>query len=119
MAAASALALMMVSPVIAFTWLQSQTNRAVRTGAEGASTWAGTSTRNATALSGSRASVLESRTVQPIAMLWLVEAWFLGVLVLSLRTAGGLFLIERMRRKEIKPVGRELHQSYVALQPMI
>ncbi len=114
--AVSALALMMVSPVITFTWLQSQTNPAVRTGAEGASTWAGTSTRNATALSGSRASVLESRTVQPIAMLWLVEAWFLGVLVLSLRTAGGLFLIERMRRKEIKPVGQELYKRCVALQ---
>jgi hypothetical protein len=49
-------------------------------------------------------------------MLWLVEAWFLGVLVLSLRTAGGLFLIERMRRKEIKPVGQELYESCLALQ---
>jgi beta-lactamase regulating signal transducer with metallopeptidase domain len=114
--AVSALVLMMVSPVITFSWLQAQTNPAVRIGAEGASTWAGTSTRNATALLGSRASVLESRTVQPIAMLWLVEAWFLGVLVLSLRTAGGLFLIERMRRKEIKPVGQELYKRCVALQ---
>jgi len=114
--AVSALVLMMVSPVITFRWLQAQTNPAVRTGAEGASTWAGTSTRNATALSGSRASVLESRTVQPITLLWLVEAWFLGVLVLSLRTAGGLFLIERMRRKEIKPVGQELYERCVGLQ---
>jgi len=51
-----------------------------------------------------------------MAMLWLVEAWFLGVLLLSLRTAGGLFLIERMRRKEIKPVGGELYERCVALQ---
>src|SRR5256884_7112821 len=50
------------------------------------------------------------RSVQPMAMLWLVEAWFLGVLLLSLRTAGGLFLIERMRRKEINPVGGELFE---------
>src|SRR6267142_3701916 len=114
--AVGALVLMMASPVITFTWSQRQTNPAVRTGAEGASTWAGTSTRNATAPSGSHAPAAESRIEQPIAMVWLVEAWFLGVLVLSLRTAGGLFLIERMRRKEIKPVGRELYERCLALQ---
>src|SRR5437588_53851 len=114
--AVSALVLMMASPVITFLWLGAQSNPAVRTGAEGASTWAGRSTRNATALSGSRALAAESRTVQPMAMLWLVEAWFLGVLLLSLRTAGGLFVIERMRRKEIKPVGRERYERCLALQ---
>src|SRR2546429_73385 len=114
--AVSALVLMMVSPVITFTWLRTQMNPAVQTGAEGASTWAGTSTQNATALSGSHAPAAASRTEQPMAMLWLVEAWFLGVLLLSLRTAGGLFLIERMRRKEIKPVGGKLYERCVALQ---
>src|SRR5207245_8448813 len=49
-------------------------------------------------------------------MLWLVEAWFLGVLLLSLRTAGGLLLIERMRRKEIKPVAAGLYEKCMALQ---
>ncbi|HTF22798.1 MAG TPA: M56 family metallopeptidase [Candidatus Limnocylindria bacterium] len=114
--AVSALVLMMVSPVITFTCLRTQMNPTVQTGAEGASTWAGTSTQNATAPSGSHAPAAASRTEQPMAMLWLVEAWFLGVLLLSLRTAGGLFLIERMRRKEIKPVGGELYERCVALQ---
>ena len=114
--AVSALVLMMVSPVITFTWLRAPANPAVRTGAGGALTWAGTSTRNAIALSSSLAPVAESRTVQPSAMLWLVEAWFLGVLLLSLRTAGGLFLIERMRRKEVQPVGGELYERCLALQ---
>ena len=114
--AVSALVLMMVSPVITFTWLRAPANPAVRTGAGGASTSAGTSTRNAIALSSSLAPVAESRTVQPSAMLWLVEAWFLGVLLLSLRTAGGLFLIERMRRKEVQPVGGELYERCLALQ---
>src|SRR6266700_3851312 len=113
--AVSALVLMMISPVVTFTWLH-ETNPAGQTGAQGASTWAGTSTQNATALSGSRAPVAASRTEQPMAMLWLVEAWFLGVLLLSLRTAGGLLLIERMRRKEIKPVGAELYERCLALQ---
>jgi beta-lactamase regulating signal transducer with metallopeptidase domain len=114
--AVSALVLMLLSPVITFTWLHGQTNPADGTGAEGASTWAEASTQNATALSGSHAPVAESRSVQPIGMLWLVEAWFLGVLLLSLRTAGGLFLLERMRRKEIKPVGAELYEKCLALQ---
>src|SRR3989449_2016136 len=114
--AVSALVLMMASPVVTFIWLRAQANTAVRTGAEGASTWAETSTQHATALSGSRAPVAGSRTEQATGMLWLVEAWFLGVLLLSLRTAGGLILIERMRRREIKPVGGELFERCVALQ---
>src|SRR3989442_170900 len=96
--------------------LRAQANPAVQTGAEGATTWAETSTQNATALSGSRAPLAGSRTEQPMGMLWLVEAWFLGVLLLSLRTAGGLMLIERMRRKEIKAVGAELYAKCLALQ---
>src|SRR5258705_9163390 len=50
------------SPVVTFTWLRAQSNPAVRTGAGGASTWAGTSTRNAIALSSSLAPVAESRS---------------------------------------------------------
>src|SRR5467141_2817592 len=114
--AVGALVLMLASPVITFTRLRAQANPAVQTGAEGASTWAVTSTQHAAALSGSRAPVVESRTEQATGMLWLVEAWFLGVLLLSLRTAGGLILIERMRRKEIKAVGAELYARCLALQ---
>ena len=114
--AVGALVLMLVSPVATFMWLRAQAYPAVRTGAEGALTWAGTPTQNATALSGSRAPVAESGTEQPTAMLWLVEAWFLGVLLLSLRTAGGLILIERLRRREIKRVGEELYAKCLALQ---
>src|SRR5258707_991037 len=114
--AVGALVLMLVSPVVTFTWLCAQANPAVQTGAGGASTWAETSTQHATALSGSRAPVAESGAGQATGMLWLVEAWFLGVLLLSLRTAGGLILIERMRRKEIKAVGAELHARCLALQ---
>src|SRR5258707_491098 len=80
--AVGALVLMMVSPVVTFSWLRSQTNPAVRTGAGGAATWAGTSTQNATALAGSRASVAESPAEHPMAMLWLGETRFLGGLLL-------------------------------------
>jgi beta-lactamase regulating signal transducer with metallopeptidase domain len=37
-----------------------------------------------------------------------VELWFVGVLLFSLRTAGGFFLVARLRRRERKPMGAEL-----------
>ena len=114
--AVGALVLMLVSPAITFMWLHTQANSAVTTGAEGAMTWTATSTQHATALSASRAPVRGTRSEPAMGMLWLVEAWFLGVLLLSLRTAGGLFVIERMRRKEIRPVAAELYARCMALQ---
>lgn len=50
------------------------------------------------------------------ALLWFVELWFAGVIILSLRTAGGVLLIERMRRKDAKPVSAKLHDLCVAVQ---
>jgi beta-lactamase regulating signal transducer with metallopeptidase domain len=114
--AVATLGLMMASPVITFLWLNREAVPAVQSGEHGALTWAETSTQNATALSGSVAPAAVSQTGQPAAMLWLVEAWFLGVLLLSLRTAGGLLVIARMRRKEIKPVTGELYEKCLSLQ---
>jgi beta-lactamase regulating signal transducer with metallopeptidase domain len=115
--AVGALVLMLASPVVTFMWLHAQENTAVTAGAKGALTWAAASTQNPTALSGSHTpSVAGIPREQGTGMLWLVEAWFLGVLLLSLRTAGGLFVIERMRRKEIRPVAAELYARCMALQ---
>lgn len=114
--AVTTLVLMIASPVITFAWLVRQTNPAVRYGAQGSSSWAGTPAQGAAASARSGAPAPDPRTEQPNAMLWMVEAWFLGVVLLSLRTAGGLFLIERMRGKEIKPVGQELYEKCLALQ---
>jgi beta-lactamase regulating signal transducer with metallopeptidase domain len=114
--AVGALILMLVSPVMTFTWLRAQSDPAVRSVGEGALTWAEPSTQNAAALSGSRTPAVENGGAKPVGMLWLVEAWFLGVLLLSLRTAGGLLLIERMRRREIKPVGAGLYARCLELQ---
>src|SRR6266403_662111 len=111
-----ALALMMASPVITFVWLQRETIPAVRSGAQGSLPWVGTAAQHAAVSAVSGAPAAASLSAQPVAMLWLVELWFLGVLVLSLRTAGGLLLIERMRRKEIKPIGQELQKRCMALQ---
>jgi beta-lactamase regulating signal transducer with metallopeptidase domain len=48
---------------------------------------------------------------------WFVALWFTGVLLFSLRTAGGFFVVARLRRRDTRPVkaellalGRELEQ---------
>ena len=37
-----------------------------------------------------------------------VELWFIGVILFSLRTAGGFFLIARLRRRDSHPISAEL-----------
>ena len=52
----------------------------------------------------------------PGALLWFVEVWFAGVIFFSLRYAGGMLLIERLRSKESKPVGALLLEKCHELQ---
>jgi beta-lactamase regulating signal transducer with metallopeptidase domain len=47
---------------------------------------------------------------------WLVELWFAGVVLLSVRSAGGILLVERLRRKENLPVTEELRAICESLQ---
>jgi len=42
------------------------------------------------------------------AMNWLVAVWFAGVLLFSLRTAGGFFVVAGLRRRDSAPVATEL-----------
>lgn len=52
----------------------------------------------------------------PVYFLWLVEAWFAGVMLLSLRSAGGVLVVEQLRRKESTPVSEELLELCLSLQ---
>jgi beta-lactamase regulating signal transducer with metallopeptidase domain len=47
---------------------------------------------------------------------WLVEAWFAGVIFFSLRAAGGFLWLQRLRRKDARPVGKSLAETCLALQ---
>ena len=114
--AVGALVLMVVAPIITFTWLYRGTNPAVRSGAQGVFSLAEGAAKHTAAFAAPGAPAADSIGAQPKVMLLLVEAWFLGVVLLSLRTAGGLLLIERMRRREIKPVVAALYEKCVALQ---
>src|SRR3989442_15882670 len=57
-----ALVFVLGSTGITFTWLRARTNAAAQTGAERATSWAGPSTQNAPALSGSGAPPPGRRT---------------------------------------------------------
>src|SRR5262249_15064016 len=98
------LVLMMAAPVITFSDLRQPKDPAVRFGAQGMSAGAAKPVEGVSVTPGPSAPSLATRTNQ-FAVIFFVEAWFLGVLVLSLRTAGGVVLLRRMRPQEIKPPG--------------
>ena len=50
------------------------------------------------------------------ALAWLVEAWFAGVILFSMRTIGGVLVIEKLRRRASVPLSKELMATCVALQ---
>ena len=116
-AAVVTLLLMVAAPVVTFFVLW-------HSNSAGSASWIGAASASAVSLSH-RVSVLASSGAagaqipalpRPDALLWFVEAWFLGVLFLSLRTVGGFVLIERMRRKEARPVSAKLNELCVSLQ---
>jgi len=59
------------------------------------------------------------REVTPAYFLWLVEAWFAGVMLLSLRSASGFLVVARLRRRESTPLNEELLDLCLSLQRRI
>ena len=57
---------------------------------------------------GSARSAAPAVPMNMTSMNWLVAIWFAGVLLFSLRTAGGFFLVARLRRRDSAPVATEL-----------
>jgi beta-lactamase regulating signal transducer with metallopeptidase domain len=53
------------------------------------------------------------------AMPWLDAMWLLGVLCLSVRTAGGWWLIQRLRRMSLLPAPAEVYASFARLAKRI
>ena len=56
------------------------------------------------------------RQLQSDGLLWLVELWFAGVALFSLRATGGLLLIERLKHRGVRPVSSEVRERCQALQ---
>jgi beta-lactamase regulating signal transducer with metallopeptidase domain len=109
------LILMLVAPAITFAWL----NRApspvalIETPVIASEAIA---PPEAISSSDRLVHALATSTNQQDMMLWLVQAWFVGVLLLSVRTAGGLLWLARTRRDEIEPLSQEMVRQCLLLQ---
>lgn len=111
------LAVMMAAPVITFTQLlPGAGNSSVSLTADISSGAAIQRSVNASGSLAIGAPMRPAPAQQSGALLWFVEAWFVGVVFLSLRAAGGFLAIERMRRRESKPVSAVLLEKCHALQ---
>jgi beta-lactamase regulating signal transducer with metallopeptidase domain len=108
------LALMLVAPVATFVVLNAQATagNSTSTSALNSAVAYGTSAHPVAAKHQSTASWQSA----PDYFFLLVELWFAGVVLFSLRSAGGFFLVVRLRRKESTPVSEELLDLCEALQ---
>ena len=128
--ALSTLVLMLAAPVVTFFVLQRSavappeiSNSAnvwpaprSSTGYDGAATPA---TKNIAKSAFETLGLYKAASNQPLRpdlLLLFVEAWFAGVLFFSLRTVGGLVVVDRMRRNRTSPVGTALLEKCLALQ---
>jgi beta-lactamase regulating signal transducer with metallopeptidase domain/uncharacterized protein YnzC (UPF0291/DUF896 family) len=59
---------------------------------------------------------VEAKKTSSIYLLWFVELWFAGVVLLSLRPAAGFFLIGRLRMKKGAPISGALRARCLELQ---
>ncbi len=108
----SVLALMLAAPACTFVVLRSREQSTIATVPESAPS----SLLSAVKPNHSASQAPPPNTSSAGYSLWLVEAWFLGVLLLSTRSVGGFLLIERLCRKENAPVSRELQANCLSLQ---
>jgi bla regulator protein blaR1 len=117
------LVLMMAAPVVTFAWLLQRAETAVTPAVSdqklAPNAFEPVNHRELFVQSATTAASVVPQTPQVGALLAFVEIWFVGVLFLSLRTAGGLFLLEKMRRKDTRPVTRELYEKCLVLQQRI
>ena len=103
----AALALMFAAPVITFFAL-SKAEPTPSSPLDLALTAAGTAANMAEYHAKMVPPAQPSVPVNVSAMNWLVAVWFAGVLLFSLRTAGGFFVVARMRRRDSHAVSAEL-----------
>jgi beta-lactamase regulating signal transducer with metallopeptidase domain len=98
------LALMIAAPVITFFVIQNPAMPAV----PATQNFIPAVSHVAKAAVQPAATISESYLPSANVFNWLVGLWFAGVLLFSLRTAGGFFLIARLRRKNANPLAGEL-----------
>jgi len=118
-----ALVLMLLVPLVTFLFYAQQRSGVADTAKSSplaAVAWP--TARDRAAASGStQISFIGRSALAPSldALPWLVEAWLLGVALLSLRSAGGFFLLERERRRQSAVVSPRVLEICHTLQNKI
>jgi beta-lactamase regulating signal transducer with metallopeptidase domain len=113
------LILMMAAPVVTFVSLNRAPIPAATidaTQAAGNSGIAGVVSSDQAIKSERLAQVLAPGANREQTMLWLVQAWLIGVMLFSMRTAGGLLWLGRARRGQIEPLPDEVYRQCLVLQ---
>ncbi|MGB8887104.1 MAG: M56 family metallopeptidase [Candidatus Korobacteraceae bacterium] len=67
-------------------------------------------------LQSGSATATSTVSISTDTFLWLVRIWIAGVIFFSLRTAGGMLVIERLQRRKAAPVAHRLLQTCLELQ---
>jgi len=116
--AVAMLALMSVSPVITFLVLTQKHDVCVTNASP--TGWSAAKPDSAAISSGAaqffKLGSADAARPSSIYLLWFVEGWFLGVIVLSLRPAAGFLLLERLYIKKGAPLTGALRERCVELQ---
>jgi beta-lactamase regulating signal transducer with metallopeptidase domain len=99
-----ALLLMVAAPVVTYTVQRQATPQSTTSSQVSIPT----AVRAAILASHSGVAATTSRFSSGSLLTVFVELWFIGVLLFSLRTAGGFFLVARLRRRDSNPMGAEL-----------
>lgn len=111
------LILMMAAPVVTFFWLDhAATTTATVEMSVAASASDSLALDQAVPSSQGLVHALAAEANRQDLMLWLVQAWFVGVMLLSARTAGGLLWLARARRGSIEPLSDEMYRQCLVLQ---
>src|SRR5262249_61879563 len=108
------LALMVATPPITYFALRNQSD--ARAEAQISIASPGSVMHNGSIAPTTKSPITPLPDVPTTSLAWLVQAWFAGVLLCSLRTAAGLFWIERLRRKDCRALSSAIQSRCLALQ---
>jgi len=111
-AAVIVLVLMLAAPVFTFLSLASQTGERENSQNTRLAHSISTSVMTATPVASKETRSSAGTSITP----WLVQAWLIGVVALSLRSAGGLLLLGRLRRQSARAINAPLKDACLALQ---
>jgi len=105
---------MLLSPVATFFVLRSQADAAVQSALTVKTQSSADQRLFVPTKAGSHASAQSEPSALPLMLL--VEAWFAGVILLSLRSIGGFIQIERLRRRKFARVSDDILELCLNLQ---